>query len=844
MGALGWVLLSISVAWGLLYFRTSLILWAVLIAVILTLWIAFDDTSRLAQLSLAAIAVALLVPLNVYPIRRWLVSNRVFDVFRHLMPRMSRTEREALEAGSIWWDGELFSGAPRWTRLLRTPAPRLLAREQAFLDGPAEELCQMLDDWEITHERYDLPPQVWRYMKEEGFFGMIIPKRYGGLEFSAQAHSAVVMKVASRSITAAVTVMVPNSLGPAELLLRYGTEEQKNHYLPRLAHGQDIPCFALTGPEAGSDASSMPDTGIVCRAEFRGQSDVIGVRLNWEKRYITLGPVATLLGLAFKLHDPDHLLGEETERGITLALIPTDTVGVEIGRRHFPLNTPFQNGPNRGRNVFIPMDWIIGGCDGVGHGWRMLMETLAAGRSISLPALSTGAGKLSSRATGAYARIRTQFKMSIGRFEGVEEVLARIAAYTYQMDAVRLLTAVAVDQGEKPAVISAIAKYHLTERMRRVVNDAMDIYGGAAICMGPHNVLARAYQAVPISITVEGANILTRSLIIFGQGALRCHPYVLKEINAALETDRAKGKKTFDRLLFAHMGLTLSNLARTLFLGLSGARFAMAPVSGAARRYYQHLTHMSAAFALVSDVSMLVLGGSLKRKEKLSGRLADVLSELYIASACLKRFHDQGEPDEDAPLLQWACEDSLYKIQDSMIGLLRNYPIRPIALLLRMIAYPFGQRFRKPSDTVGHRAASILLQPSSARDRLTDGIYAPQDSREPLGRLDDALVKVIAAEPLESALRNAVSGGRLTEGPTLIERAVESGILSESEADMVRAARTARLQVIAVDDFPPDLDSSHRHERGTPGVDPENTLSAVHSSGDLRRGIQNRRLGV
>ena len=636
-----------ALVWMLAAWRAPLWLWTVLVGLGVGVCSLFGSHTPAVLIVAWSVFLAVALVFNAPVLRRRLVSNPLLHLFRRLLPPMSDTEREALEAGSVWWEAELFRGDPRWQKLLDIPAARLSAEEQAFLDGPVEELCRMLDDWDITHVRRDLPPAVWRFLKEKGFFGLIVPRQYGGLEFSAQAHSAVVMKTASRSVTAAVTVMVPNSLGPAELLLHYGTEVQKNHYLPRLASGEEVPCFALTNPEAGSDASAMPDHGVVCRGEFEGKKGVLGIRLNWEKRYITLGPVATVLGLAFKLYDPDHLLGGSENLGITLALIPTNTPGVKIGTRHNPLNIPFQNGPNWGENVFIPLDWIIGGPQQIGQGWRMLMESLAAGRSISLPALSTGAGKLACRATGAYARIRKQFKLPIGKFEGVEEALARMAGYTYLMDATRSLTARAVDLGEKPSVASAIAKYQLTEHMRRVVNDAMDVQGGAGICLGPRNFMGRVYQALPISITVEGANILTRTLIIFGQGAVRCHPYILREMRAATDADSERASKNFDDAIFSHVGYTFSNAARALWLGLTGARFVPVPFQGPTRRYAQHITRLSIGLALIADAAMLTLGGALKRREKLSGRFADVLSFLYLASAVIKRFEEQGRPQED-----------------------------------------------------------------------------------------------------------------------------------------------------------------------------------------------------
>ena len=794
-----WASLFVAMLWLVLYFRLSLIVSTVSLAGVLAAAGLWGGASGPMQTGYWSVFLLVAVPLNLPVLRRTLISDRVFSIFKKIMPSMSSTEREALEAGSVWWDGELFSGKPDWTKLLDTPAPRLSPEERAFIEGPTETLCRMIDDWAITQEDRDLPPEVWAYIKDQGFFGMIIPKTYGGLEFSALAHSAVVMKISSRSITAAVTVMVPNSLGPSELLLRYGTEQQKNHYLPRLAKGKDVPCFALTSPEAGSDAAAMTDSGVVCRAEFDGEENVLGIRLNWEKRYITLGPVATVLGLAFKLYDPDHLLGEKTELGISCALIPVNTPGVDIGNRHFPLNQAFMNGPNRGRDVFIPMDWLIGGEKRAGQGWRMLMECLAAGRSISLPALSTGAGKLASRATGAYARVRKQFKTPIGHFEGVEEALARIAGLTYMMDAARTLTAVAVDLGESPSVISAVVKYHLTENMRQVVNDAMDIHGGSGICMGPRNLMGRVYQSIPIGITVEGANILTRSLIIFGQGAIRCHPFVFREMQAVANDDTTE----FDRAFWGHVGFAMSNAARSLWLGLTAAKLVASPVRGPSRPCYQQLTRMSAAFALVSDAALLVLGGSLKRREKLSGRLADVLSYLYLASAALKRFEDQGRPPKDVPLLQWVCDHALYQMQGSLNGLLKNFPNRSVAWVLRRLVFPFGKPYAGPTDKLGHCCADILLSPSEARDRLTHGLYVPTEPDQALARLEQALDLQISLVPLEKRLRAAFKSGELvaTNEAALWQQAVDKRVIDEQEFAQWRAADAARREAIMVDEF-------------------------------------------
>ncbi|SOD40228.1 acyl-CoA dehydrogenase [Nitrosovibrio sp. Nv4] len=761
--------------------------------------------SSLLLMLVLIIGVILFVP----PVRRALISNHMLKIFRKILPQVSQTEQEALDAGTVWWDGELFSGRPNWNKLLAYPKPKLSAEEKAFLAGPVEQLCAMLDEWRITRELYDLPPHVWQFIKDNGFFGMIIPRQYGGHGFSALAHSEVVMKISSRSGTAAVSVMVPNSLGPSELLLQYGTEEQKNHYLPRLAKGLEVPCFALTGPDAGSDAGAIPDTGVVCHGEFNGDEHVLGIRINWEKRYITLGPVATLLGLAFKLHDPDGLLGNEKDLGITLALIPTSTPGINIGRRHFPLDAAFQNGPNSGKDVFIPMEWVIGGLEGVGSGWRMLMNCLAVGRSISLPATSTGAAKLAARTTGAYGRVRVQFKMPIGRFEGVEEALARIGGNTYMMDAARIMTAGAVDLGEKPSVISAIVKYHLTERGRQAINDAMDVHGGKGICLGPSNYLGRNYQHIPVSITVEGANILTRNMIIFGQGAIRCHPYLLKEIQAANDADAVRASVQFDRAFSGHVAFTLGNGLRTLLHGLTGGTLASAPgsVGPETQRYYSQLMRFSAAFAFLADISLLILGGTLKRKERISARLGDILSMLYLCSATLKRYKDDGRPAADSPLLHWSMQDALYRMQQAFEGLLDNFPGSVVAgRVLRFMIFPWGMPFSPPSDKLGHEVAKLMLSPGEARDRLTAGIYVPASADEPLGILEQALQCAMVCEAVEAKLRAAVKTGRIpAQGDERIAAALKQRVITTSELELMGEMKSLRRRVIMVDDFPPDF---------------------------------------
>jgi acyl-CoA dehydrogenase len=798
----------------LAYVRVPAWVWTIAVG------LAVAGVAKYAHLGQTALAVATVVfvvfaaVLNITFLRRALVTDRILAIYRRILPAMSQTEQEAIDAGTVWWDGDLFSGEPDWEKLLNYPKPRLSAEEQAFVDGPVEDLCRMVSDWDTTAVYQDLPPQVWQFIKDKGFLGMIIPKRYGGLEFSAYAHSCVVMKLATRCAAATVSVMVPNSLGPAELLLHYGTEEQKNHYLPRLARGLEIPCFALTNPYAGSDAAAIPDLGIVCKQDFQGAKDVLGMRVTWDKRYITLGPIATILGLAFRMHDPEHLLGAQEDIGITCALIPTSHPGVNIGRRHFPLNAVFQNGPNSGKDVFIPLDWIIGGREMAGQGWRMLMECLAAGRSISLPSSSCGMVKLAVRATGAYARVRSQFKTPIARFEGIEEALTRIGGNAYAIDAMRTMTAGAVDQGEKPSVVSAIVKYHATERGRQVINDAMDVEGGKGICLGPNNHLGRAYQQVPIAITVEGANILTRSLIIFGQGAIRGHPYVLPEIAAVRETDLAKGSRDFDKAFFGHVGFVVTNAARAFVMGLTGSHYVKVPETLETKRYYQQLTRFSAAFAFLSDVSMLVIGGALKRKEKISARLGDVLSQMYIASAALKRYEDEGRNKADMPLVNWAIWDCMFKAQQAFEGVLANYPNRFVAWACQWIIFPNGRPYTVPTDQLGHEVVKLFTEPSGSRDRLTAGMYLPQDEADPIGCLEAALVETLKTEPIETKIRGAAKDGRITAmtQDALIAAARDAGVISADEFAAMERVGKLRAEVIRVDDFPQDFGISQMQQ--------------------------------
>ncbi|MCB1624766.1 MAG: acyl-CoA dehydrogenase, partial [Pseudomonadales bacterium] len=701
------------------------------------------------------------------------------------------------------WDGELFTGAPKWDKLLASKAPRLTSEERAFLDGPCEELCRMVDDFDVTHYRADLSPRAWEFLKTKGFFAMIIPKRYGGLEFSAYAHSCVLAKLSSRSALLSSTTAVPNSLGPAELLNHYGTEEQKNYYLPRLASGEEVPCFALTGPRAGSDAASLPDTGVVCKGTWQGQ-EIVGLKLNFSKRYITLAPVATVIGLAFRMFDPDKLLGGKNDIGITCALIPRGTTGITIGRRHFPLNVPFQNGPIQGKDVFVPLDFIIGGQKMAGQGWRMLVEQLSVGRCISLPSNATGGAKAGIWASGAYTRIRRQFNMPVGKFEGVEAVLARMVGLTYTMDAARSVTAGAIDGGEKPSVPSAMLKYHVTEMGRQIANDAMDVHGGKGICMGPRNYLARNYQVIPVAITVEGANILTRSLMIFGQGAIRCHPFVLKEMHAARNPDRKQGVDDFDRALFGHMGFAISNAVRSLVMALTHARFTRVPDVGPTKRYYQHVVRFSASFAFAVDVAMLTLGGYLKKKENLSARLGDVLSAMYLASMVLKHYENQGRQEADLPIVEWACRHQLYQAQQALHGFLRNFPNRLLAGAMAVLIFPRGLSYSAPSDRQGRKLAEAILYPTETRQRLCEDIYTTLEPNNPLGLLQEALVLAEQAEPLQKKIRvEGEKTGRVTalDVPGQITQSLALGIISETEATFLRDYDRKIMELISVDDF-------------------------------------------
>jgi acyl-CoA dehydrogenase len=801
IGAIITVLFILAVVY-LAYRRLPLLSFTAAFTVLLLAYAILGNPAGL-WLGLLVILLLCFWLLNLRPLRIVLISGPFMKTYRRLLPSMSDTERDALEAGTVWWDGELFTGNPDWRKLRDAPPPRLSAEEQAFIEGPCDTLCRMLDDFDITHRRGDLPPEVWDYIKSQRFFAMIIPRRYGGLEFSTYAHSCVLVKLAARSVTCASTVAVPNSLGPAELLVHYGTDEQKNYYLPRLAQGLEIPCFALTGPRAGSDAAAIPDTGVVCRGVFEGR-EIIGLKLNFSKRYITLAPIATVVGLAFRMFDPEHLLGEKEDIGITCALIPRETPGIEIGRRHLPLNIPFQNGPLHGRDVFVPLECLIGGLKMAGLGWRMLVEQLSVGRCISLPANATGGALAATLATGAYARIRRQFNTPVGRFEGVEQVIARMVGLTYIMDAARSVTTAAIDAGEKPAVPAAILKYHVTEMGRRVGNDAMDVHGGKGIMLGPNNYLGRGYQSIPIAITVEGANILTRSLIIFGQGAIRCHPFVLREMNAARNADHRRGVDEFDRALFAHMGFAISNAVRSFVMALTFARFRRVLDSGPTRRYYQHIERFSASFAFATDLAMLTLGGYLKKKETISARLGDVLSAMYLASMVLKHHDNRGRPAEELPAVEWACRELLYQAQEQLHSVLRNFPNRPIAALARLLIFPRGLTYFAPADRLGRRVADLVLNNTETRSSLSRFLYSTDEPGNALAALQSVLEIAPMAESLEKKLR--VEGQKTGRVRALdlagqIEQSRALGILSEHEALFLADYDRKVMAIINVDDF-------------------------------------------
>jgi len=803
------LLIVISVVLATAYYQTKVNYWIPIVGATLVFLTLFDHLGLILILTWGIYIFAAVFTLQATWRMRY-ITSRTMKLLQKRLPAMSETESQAIRAGDVWWEKDLMSGNPDWNKLQSYPKPSLSQEEQEFLDVQVEKLCSMLDDWQIVRYDHDLPKKVWQYLQQERFFGLVIPKEYGGRGFSALAHSSIIIKVAARSISAAVNMMVPNSLGPGELLVHYGTSEQRNYYLPRLAKGEELPCFALTGVDAGSDASAITDKGVVCRQRFEGK-DTLGIRLNWNKRYITLAPVATLIGLAIHLYDPDHLLGDKEDVGITLCLIPSHHHGVEIGRRHLPLYLSFMNGPTTGTDVFIPMDWIIGGPSMAGQGWKMLMECLSIGRSISLPALSTATGHLAYRVTGAYARIRTQFNLPIAYFEGIEELLSSIAGYTYILEASRVMTVGAVDQKIKPAIASAIAKYHMTELARQIVNDAMDVHAGHAIQTGPHNLLANAYMAMPISITVEGANALTRNLIIFGQGSVLCHPYLLREMELLSSSD-PQALEEFDKTLLAHVSYVLRNFARTVWYALTGGRLISINLNQSPKEkrliyYYQQLTVVSTVLALFSDIILLILGGNLKRRERISARLGDVLSQLYLASAVLKYFQDQGQAADELPYVQWCIQHCLHRSQVAFKELAHNFPLRWVGWLLRSII-PFGKIYAAPSDTLCRRVVAPMLAPTALRERLTKNFYINKDTQDWLARLEAVFRQTQEIEPLVKKFQSAIRHGKLPLWQNLndqVSTALKAGILTAEEAQALLDYEKARLAVIKVSEFSFDL---------------------------------------
>ncbi|GLQ56902.1 acyl-CoA dehydrogenase [Devosia nitrariae] len=787
-------------------------------ALVIGLFTRFDpvtgfDPSPLL-LILALLPGVVLLALSVRAVRKALLTAPAYGMVRKILPRVSRTEQEALDAGTIGWDAELFYGRPDWTKLTSIRPLTLTEEEKAFLDGPTEEVCAMIDDWETRNERADLSPEVWQFLKEKGFLGMLIDKAYDGLGFSAQAQSMIVSKIASRSVAAGITVMVPNSLGPGELLEKYGTPEQKETYLSRLARGLEVPCFALTGVHSGSDAGNMRDVGVVTKGTWNGK-EVVGVTLSWDKRYITLAPIATLIGLAFDLHDPDNLLGKGEHVGITLALIPHDHPGVEIGRRHFPARQAFMNGPTRGKDVFVPMDYLIGGVDYAGQGWRMLMECLSTGRAISLPAIGSISIKQALRVTSAYARIRRQFGIPVGIMEGVAEPLAGMVKSAYTFEAARRLTASMVDEGQRPSVLSALLKYRTTEAMRDCLDAAFDIHGGRAIQDGPSNYLFGGYMATPVAITVEGANILTRTLMTFAQGVLRAHPFLYKEVQAAQNPDRKAGVDAFDKAFAGHTAFMLRNKIATFLHAVTFGMFASSPVDHEMARWYRQLHRYAQAFALVADWTTVVLGGALKARQQISGRMADILGDLYLMSAVLKRYEDEGRLADDRALVDAIMADRIAAMEATFGEVFANFPSRLFAFAMRVLCFPFGRHARPAPDRVNNGFVSMVLRPGAFRDRLTTGAYVSMDPEDVTGLLEDALAKVIAAEEIEARFMRAVKKGEVSRrlDRDAIADAVAAGIINDNEAGILRAADEATDRAVAVDDFAPDAFAARKSAR-------------------------------
>jgi acyl-CoA dehydrogenase len=793
-----WAVLLVIVLIGLAYKKANLKV-STLATAIITVAAYFSDAAT-GFIVASVIFTAIFGLFSLSAFRANTITRPIFAIYKKILPEMSATESTALEAGTVWWDGELFAGKPNWHKLLDHPNPQLRPDEQAFLDNEVEVLCSMINEYEIK-ENGDMPIELWDYIKANRFFSMIISKEYGGLEFSAQAQSAILQKLSGISSAVMSTIGVPNSLGPAELLLKYGTDAQKNHYLPRLVDGREIPCFGLTGPRAGSDATSLPDTGVVCKGMWEGK-EVLGLNMNFSKRYITLAPVATVVGLAFRMFDPDKLLGDKSDIGITVALLPRTLEGMEIGNRHNPIGSPFMNGPIFGKNVFIPLDFIIGGVENAGQGWRMLVECLSVGRCITLPSSGAGGGKYGIATAGAYARIRRQFGIPISKLEGVQEPLARIAGHSYINSAAARVTAISIDNGEKPSVPSAILKYNLTESARQIAIDSMDIHGGSAICRGPNNYVESGYSSVPVAITVEGANILTRTMITFGQGAIRCHPFVLPEMNAAKTNDI----KAFDKALFSHFGFIFSNIARSFVLSTTNAAFTSVPASGPTKKYYKQINRYSASFALCVDMAMFSLGGQLKFRELISARLADMLSKLYLASMTLKHWEDQGRQKDDLPLVEYAMAMLFSEFEEALDGFTKNLPARPVGWLVRALTMPLGRSAAKPTDKIVAKIVDLTTSATATRERLITGTYRGDNGRNPMFKYDSLLARVDQADPIYKKIGIALKAGKYDESNLTIENritdGVTMGVLTQDEADFMIAFEKDVLEMVNVDHFP------------------------------------------
>ncbi|WAU72327.1 MULTISPECIES: acyl-CoA dehydrogenase [unclassified Acinetobacter] len=801
------LLIQFVVLWAVFYFELNrtigsivAIATAILCAIFITPW------SLVVGIPIILMSIILLVA----PLREALIAKPAFNILSKAMPSMSITEREALEAGTSWWEKELFMGAPDWEKFDQYPYPKLSVEEQSFIDNEVQQLCAMLDEWKIHHKDKNLPPEVWQFIKDKGFLGLIIPKSFGGKEFSAFAQSRIMSKIASRSLTAAVSCMVPNSLGPGELLLHYGTTAQKQRYLPGLANGTEIPCFGLTSPEAGSDAGAIPDTGIVCYGAYQGQ-EVLGLKMNFSKRWITLAPIATVIGLAFKLYDPDGLLGDKSksEYGITCALIPASHEGIKIGARHNP-GAPFMNGTVEGTDIFIPIDWIIGGQQNAGKGWRMLMECLGVGRGISLPALATAAGEMSYLLVGAFASVRQQFKVSVGHFEGVQEATSDIASDAYMLESFRYMVTCGLNQGGTPAVMTAMAKYYATETMRKVINHGMDVVGGRAIQLGPRNFLALTYQSIPVAITVEGANILTRSLMIFGQGSMRCHPYLFEELQLLQSDNKASALKKFNTLLFKHLAYTFNRAAKALAFGLTGgSKEGSSAADDFSKPYYAIINRMSADFALTADMALGILAGDLKRKEMLSGRLADIHAHLFIATSILNYYEHGQRTEPDQKHAELALNKALYNAQEAFFGFYENFPVKIAAKLVKLISFPFGRPVTKPSDELKQQVAQLLLKENSFRAELKKHVYYTTDETDVMGRMESTFQMLLTLQPLWDKFKKAESKDQF-KGLTFEEHiadAVAVGFITANESEQLLKYNAKRYDSMLTDIFDQHLEN-------------------------------------